>query len=49
MIKQFPAIFNVGFTSEMEGELDKIEDGTLGWRKVLEDFYGPFAVSLGKG
>jgi DNA topoisomerase-1 len=48
MIKQFPDIFNVGFTSEMEGELDKIEDGTLGWQKVLEDFYGPFAARLSK-
>jgi DNA topoisomerase-1 len=46
MIKQFPDIFNVGFTSEMEGELDKIEEGTLGWQKVLSEFYGPFAKSL---
>ena len=36
MVKQFPDIFNVDFTSEMEGELDKIEDGELGWQKVLE-------------
>ena len=27
-----PTIFNVGFTSEMEEELDKIEEGELGWR-----------------
>ena len=46
MVKQFPDVFNVGFTSDMEGELDKIEDGELGWRRVLEDFYGPFAKSL---
>ena len=48
MVKQFPDIFNVGFTSEMELELDKIEDGSLGWQKVLKDFYTPFALSLGK-
>jgi DNA topoisomerase I len=48
MIKQFPDIFNVGFTSEMELELDKIEEGTLGWQKVLKDFYTPFAARLGK-
>ncbi|MGI8844299.1 MAG: type I DNA topoisomerase [Gemmatimonadaceae bacterium] len=47
MVKQFPDIFDVGFTSNMENELDKIEEGTLGWRKVLEDFYGPFAERLG--
>jgi DNA topoisomerase-1 len=48
MVKQFPDIFNVGFTSEMEGELDKIEDGALGWQKVLKDFYSPFAARLSK-
>jgi DNA topoisomerase I len=46
MVKQFPDVFNVRFTSEMESELDKIEDGELGWRRVLEDFYGSFAKSL---
>jgi DNA topoisomerase-1 len=46
MVKQFPDVFNVGFTSEMEGELDKIEEGSLGWRRVLQDFYGPFESSL---
>ena len=44
MVKQFPDVFNVGFTSEMEGELDKIEEGDLGWQKVLKDFYSPFAA-----
>jgi DNA topoisomerase-1 len=48
MVKQFPDIFNVGFTSDMEGELDKVEDGSLGWQKVLKDFYSPFAKSLSK-
>jgi DNA topoisomerase-1 len=48
MVKQFPDVFNVGFTSEMEGELDKIEEGDLDWEKVLKDFYGPFAKRLDK-
>src|SRR5690606_35788678 len=47
MVKQFPDIFDVGFTSNMEMELDKIEEGSLGWREVLEEFYGPFAKRLG--
>lgn len=46
MVKQFPDVFNVGFTSEMEGELDKIEEGELGWRRVLKDFWTPFESSL---
>jgi DNA topoisomerase-1 len=46
MVSQFPDIFNVEFTSEMETELDKVEEGELGWRTVLENFYGPFAKAL---
>ena len=48
MVKQFPDVFNVDFTSAMEGELDKVEEGELAWQKVLGDFYSPFALSLAK-
>jgi DNA topoisomerase-1 len=48
LINRFPDIFNVEFTSEMETELDKVEEGELAWRKVLENFYGPFAKALEK-
>jgi DNA topoisomerase-1 len=47
MIKQFPDIFNVRFTSEMEDELDRVEDGELSWQRVLTEFYGPFSAALG--
>ena len=46
MVDQFPSIFNVEFTSLMETELDKIEEGELGWQRVLSDFYGPFTKAL---
>jgi DNA topoisomerase I len=46
MVAKFPEIFNVEFTSEMETELDRIEDGELGWQRVLRDFYGPFGKAL---
>jgi DNA topoisomerase-1 len=46
MVKSFPDIFNVRFTSSMESDLDRIEEGDVNWRKMLEDFYGPFATSL---
>ncbi|CAN5911861.1 type I DNA topoisomerase [soil metagenome] len=46
MVKQFPGIFNVDFTSGMELELDKVEEGELGWRVVLKDFWGPFDKAL---
>ncbi|HET6837642.1 MAG TPA: type I DNA topoisomerase, partial [Gemmatimonadales bacterium] len=35
MVGKFPEIFNVEFTSEMEEELDRIEDGELKWQRVL--------------
>ncbi|HSC20811.1 MAG TPA: type I DNA topoisomerase, partial [Solirubrobacterales bacterium] len=46
MVAKFPEIFNVEFTSEMESELDRIEEGDLGWQGVLKDFYGPFSKAL---
>jgi DNA topoisomerase-1 len=46
LVSRFPDIFNVEFTSEMENELDKVEEGDLGWVKVLENFYAPFAKAL---
>ncbi len=46
MVGRFPGIFNVEFTSEMESELDRIEEGELRWQGVLEDFYSPFSKAL---
>jgi DNA topoisomerase I len=46
MVRQFPDVFNVGFTSAMEDQLDKIEEGQRGWQRVLTDFYKPFARTL---
>jgi DNA topoisomerase I len=48
MVKQFPDVFNVSFTSEMEEELDKIEAGDMNWERVLKEFYGPFSKRLDK-
>ena len=42
----FPDVFEVGFTAQMETELDKVEEGDLGWQRVLEDFWGPFSKAL---
>ncbi|HEX9108395.1 MAG TPA: topoisomerase DNA-binding C4 zinc finger domain-containing protein, partial [Longimicrobiales bacterium] len=36
-------------TSEMETELDKIEEGDMAWRHVLEQFYEPFSRQLREG
>jgi DNA topoisomerase-1 len=46
LVPRFPDIFNVEFTSEMETELDRIEDGELSRLEVLQDFWNPFAKAL---
>ena len=46
MRRCFPEVFEVGFTAQMESELDKVEDGDLGWQQVLGDFWGPFSTAL---
>ncbi len=48
LIKHFPDIMNVKFTSHMEDELDKIEDAHLDWVTVMREFYEPFKTSLEK-
>ena len=42
LTSQFPEIFNVGFTAQMEEELDQVESGEKERLQVLEDFYHPF-------
>jgi DNA topoisomerase-1 len=49
LVELFPRLFAVDFTSRLEAELDRIEDGELDWRGVLGDFYGPFAEALQDG
>ena len=46
MVRNFPDIFNVAFTSRMEEELDQIEEEGKEWQEVLRDFYGPFTSAL---
>ena len=39
LVRLFPDLFDVEFTSRMETELDRVEDGEVEWRTLLEDFY----------
>jgi len=48
LVKHFPDVINVEFTSHMEEELDLIEEGKTTRNKVLEEFYKPFAIDLEK-
>ncbi|WP_134686186.1 type I DNA topoisomerase [Brevibacillus migulae] len=42
----FPEILDIEFTSQMESELDEIEEGVIEWVKVLDHFYPEFAKRL---
>ena len=48
LVRNFPDVFEVKFTANMEEDLDKIEQGKEEWVKVLKDFYTPFKLDLEK-
>ncbi len=39
MLKAFPVIVDTDFTANMESLLDKIEEGVINWKTVVENFY----------
>ena len=48
LVKSFEDIFDVGFTARLEEELDEIEEGKLGWRAAVQEFWDRFIVDLDK-
>ncbi len=46
LVENFPKILDVGFTANLEEQLDKIEEGRLNWIQSLQDFYQPFHQEL---
>ena len=44
----FPNIVDLGFTAQMEGELDEIAQGKHEWVATLKEFYPPFQDMLDK-
>ncbi len=49
LVRIFPNIFDVDFTSRMESELDRVEDGEVEWRHLLADFYPRFRERVDAG
>jgi DNA topoisomerase I len=49
VIRVFTDLFDVDFTSRMEGELDRVEEGETDWQQVLEEFYPGFLHQLEAG
>ena len=46
LIEHFKKFVEVKFTANMEGDLDKIEKGTLNFEKTMEGFYTEFEKAL---
>ncbi len=46
LVEAIPSIMDVGYTREMEKDLDLIEDEHLDWVQMLRRFYGPFRDQL---
>ena len=46
LIEGFPSIMDIGYTREMEAELDKIEEQHTDWVQMLHKFYGNFSKAL---
>src|SRR3989339_52754 len=46
LTEHFPKIVDIGFTADVEEELDEVALGVSKWREVISKFYGPFAKRL---
>ncbi len=46
LVENFPQVMDVGFTAQMEAELDRVEEGKRDWRDLLKNFYAPFSRSV---
>ncbi len=46
LIEAFPDLMQIGYTRDMEQQLDSIEENHTDWVHMLQDFYGPFHKSL---
>lgn len=48
LIRHFPEIVDLDFTSRMEADLDNVAAGKTDWIPVVDEFYKPFAKLLKK-
>lgn len=46
LLEKFNDLMSYDFTANMEQHLDEIADGKMGWKQVLDDFYGGFYQKL---
>jgi len=46
LIEAFPNLMEIGYTRELEEQLDKVEEEHADWIQTLHEFYGPFLERL---
>ncbi len=46
LVEHFPDVMSLGFTAQMETDLDLIAAGEMEWVNVVREFYGPFSRDL---
>lgn len=46
LVENFPKVLDVGFTADLEEQLDQIEEGQLNWVQSLRKFYDSFSQEL---
>ncbi len=46
LVENFPDIFNISFTADMEENLDKVEEGKQDWVGLVREFYEPFSKTI---
>lgn len=42
----FPSVVDIGFTAQMEEDLDQVATGNEQWQEIVGEFYGPFSELL---
>ncbi|MBO4511987.1 MAG: type I DNA topoisomerase [Victivallales bacterium] len=47
LVQQMPSLFDIGFTADMENQLDAVEEGKENWVQMLKDFYEKFQTWTG--
>ena len=48
MKQSFPSIVDVNFTANMEGLLDAVAEGKVGWKTIIENFYPDLEAAVEK-
>ncbi|MEK9129989.1 MAG: type I DNA topoisomerase [Patescibacteria group bacterium] len=46
LVKHFSQIVDIGFTAQMEDDLDRVAQGKIEWQPIIKEFYNPFKKNL---